>query len=398
MTSRTVLFGAFDRHNFGDMLFPHVAAALLGGKTALFAGVVERDLGPVGGHRTAALHSLARELESASVNLIHVGGEILTCDAWQVAVMALPPDQARRAIAAHDGDAAGRLAWGHRQLQRQRLAPYVAEKGLFSHPRAWVFCGVGGVEWADVPSDFRAEVLEVLKQADYLSVRDRFTQVLLAEEGIAAKRVPDPAVMVEELFGDQVRQRLKSGEVAQARAAFPQGYVAVQFSADFGDDATLAVLAEQLDRVASERGLGLVFFRAGAAPWHDDLEPYRRLIPRLRHGAGRVFESLDLWDICALIAGSRGYCGSSLHGRIVAAAFALPRLNIVHPGPSAKPGKQEAYARTWEEGYLGVTAVEGVAEGMELALATEEADRVRSAERLRALYRQGAAEWMALLA
>lgn len=46
-----ILFGAFDRHNLGDLLFPHVAAALLPGRELLFAGLADRDLRALGGHR-----------------------------------------------------------------------------------------------------------------------------------------------------------------------------------------------------------------------------------------------------------------------------------------------------------------------------------------------------------
>ena len=35
----TILFGAFDRHNFGDLLFPYIAAALLPDTPVLFAGL-----------------------------------------------------------------------------------------------------------------------------------------------------------------------------------------------------------------------------------------------------------------------------------------------------------------------------------------------------------------------
>ena len=57
----TILFGAFDRHNFGDLLFPHIAAALLPGVEPIFAGLAERDLRPFGGHRVRALAELAAE-------------------------------------------------------------------------------------------------------------------------------------------------------------------------------------------------------------------------------------------------------------------------------------------------------------------------------------------------
>ena len=46
-----VLFGAFDRHNFGDLLFPHLMTALLPGRDFQFAGLAARDLRAFGGHR-----------------------------------------------------------------------------------------------------------------------------------------------------------------------------------------------------------------------------------------------------------------------------------------------------------------------------------------------------------
>lgn len=57
---RTVVFGAFDRHNLGDLLFAHVVAALLRGRDLVFAGIADRDLTAWGGHRVAARNSLER--------------------------------------------------------------------------------------------------------------------------------------------------------------------------------------------------------------------------------------------------------------------------------------------------------------------------------------------------
>jgi len=81
----TILFGAFDRHNFGDLLFPHIAATLLPGENLIFAGLAERDLRPYGGHQVRALIQLAAEMGGQAANILHVGGELLTCDVWQAA-------------------------------------------------------------------------------------------------------------------------------------------------------------------------------------------------------------------------------------------------------------------------------------------------------------------------
>ena len=54
-SSPLVLFGAFDRHNFGDLLFPHLLTALLPGQAFECAGLAARDLRAFGGHRVKPL-------------------------------------------------------------------------------------------------------------------------------------------------------------------------------------------------------------------------------------------------------------------------------------------------------------------------------------------------------
>jgi hypothetical protein len=44
-----ILFGPFDRHNLGDLLFAHIASALLPGRELVVAGLAERDLRPSAG-------------------------------------------------------------------------------------------------------------------------------------------------------------------------------------------------------------------------------------------------------------------------------------------------------------------------------------------------------------
>ncbi|ODV03131.1 MAG: hypothetical protein ABT20_14755 [Rubrivivax sp. SCN 70-15] len=384
-----ILFGAIDRHNFGDLLFPHVASALLPGQDLVCAGLAGRDLRPHGGHRVLALASLALGAGDPPCSLIHVGGEILDCSAWQAAVMLLPPDEARPTVAYLESRPEARRAWVRDRLGSTALAPYVVSRRTHRALTRVVHAGVGGAGLDRADVDLRAEVLADLQAADAVGVRDRCTLGHLAAAGLDARLMPDAAVMVDELFGARIRARADRGEVARARRAFPQGYVAVQFSADFGDDESLTTIAAQLDHVAARHGLGVLLFRAGAAPWHDDAALLDRVATRMQPGSARRFESLDLWDLCALIASSRAYCGSSLHGRIVAAAFALPHLNLRSPAAHG-PSKQAAYAATWDEpGQPGEVDPRDLAEGLHSALAVSPERLRHEAARLARLYREG---------
>ncbi|MEW6647625.1 MAG: polysaccharide pyruvyl transferase family protein [Pseudomonadota bacterium] len=354
-----LLFGAFDRHNFGDLLFPHIAAALLPGRRLIHAGLAARDLRPYGGHQTRAIAPLALELRDRPLHILHVGGELLACDAWQAAVMLQTPEQAQEMIARCEHDPAQRRTWAAQTLGLGDEAPYCIARELFPAAKQVSYCAVGGVDLAARPAELRREVLAKLHAADGVGVRDKVTQSHLAAAGIDAMLLPDPAVMVRELFDAEIQRHARYGEAAQVRAAFPQGYLAVQLSADFGDDATLAAIAAQLDAIARASGFAIVLFRAGAAPWHDDLACYRRLAACMHAPAIWLFTSLHLWDICALIAHSRGYCGSSLHGRIVAMAHGLPRINVRQPAPTEIPAKQQAYCASWELPGLPVQVAAG---------------------------------------
>lgn len=331
-----ILFGACDSHNLGDLLFPHIAAALLAPRQVVAAGLAARDLTAFGGHRVRAIGEALREFPDAPV--IHAGGELLCCDAWEAAVMLLPPEEAPGVIAQYDGRPE-RFDWARQFLGCDDRAPYCISKSQPPRHGAVVFNGVGGVDLDRRDAALRAEVLDKLRGADWIGVRDRATLAHLAAAGIAARLMPDAAVLTAELFGERIRERAEAGETAAVRAAFPQGHLAVQFAAALGDDATLARITDGLTREAA--GRGIVFFRAGAAPWHDELEAYRHAAARLP--GARVFESLDIWDLCALITSSSAFCGSSLHGRIVAEAFGVPVIEGIVPAGQ----KVAAYRETW---------------------------------------------------
>jgi hypothetical protein len=103
---------------------------------------------------------------------------------------------------------------------------------------------------------------------------------------------------------------------------------------------------------------------------------------------------VHLWDLCALLAGSAGYCGSSLHGRIVATAFGRPRLNLLPPQGGA-PGlegaaKHRAYVESWElPGLPGCVAVADAGDALREALAADPARLRAHGHALAAVFRAG---------
>ena len=353
-----ILFGAFDRHNLGDLLLGRIAAELaarlLPGREVRFAGLASRDLRADGGARVQALAELVREWHPAPREgapasppaLLQVGGEILGCGAWEAAVMLLDTTGAAHAIALHDRDPSAREAWARGVLGSARGLPYLAPHAALPPGTRIVHTGIGGVGFASLPAALRAEALAELHTAARVQVRDRCTRDALAAAGLDAELVPDPAVLVERLLGAEVTRSAATGEIAVLRARFPRGYVAVQLAAESGDDATLATLADELAATARDRGLSIVLFCAGRAPWHDDPEVLERLRRRLPDPKSAVVaESRHVLDLCALIASAALCCASSLHARIVADAFARPAISIACG--TAQAAKLRAWLDSW---------------------------------------------------
>ena len=123
-----------------------------------------------------------------------------------------------------------------------------------------------------------------------------------------------------------------------------------------------------------------------------------RLAQRVPAGTTRVAESLDLWDVCALFAGSAAVIASSLHGRIVATAFALPRISLQPGAATQRILKLDAWVQTWEpESAASVVMPAGLADALATALREPRATRAESARQLAAACRAGYAALLAAL-
>lgn len=342
MPRRLILFGAFDRHNFGDLLLARCAAAAYPGREPVFAGLAARDLAACGGYRVRPLAEVIATYGDDAADFVHVGGELLTTTAWEAAVMLQTPDAAARAVAAYDRDADARRAWAQAVLGGTRRMPYVVDAAEL--PPAWEvrFNAVGGVGLKGLAPPEREEVRAALLHARAVTVRDIATRAAVARAGLVVDLAPDPATATPRRFATRIAHCATQGEVADIARRIPR-WIAVQLAACRGDDATLDRFAALLLRHASRLDAGFVLFRAGLAPWHDDTETLLRLCARLRPRPAVLLRSAHVLDICAILRGACAYFGTSLHGWVVAHAFGVPARCLVESGTD----KAAAYVDSW---------------------------------------------------
>ncbi len=318
-----ILFGAFDRHNFGDLLLGEIAAAETDRKV-LFAGLAARDMRKSGGRQVHRLGDLLAEWPrrcGGAPELLHVGGEILTTTAWEAAVMLCDDARVADVIRRYDHNASARDRWAAARLQTIRRLPYVIDKAALPQGSRVSFRAVGGTGFVRLPKAIREEARTALANSTSASVRDRLTQAALVAEGLMLPLEADSAVRIATRFGATVAAAMAHEAFVALRHEFPSGWIALQFAAEHADDATLRALAVELDAL----GMPIVAFRAGAAPWHDSIDAYARLGRALRQPM-RIFHALGIWQICAVIAASDALLATSLHASLVARAYGRPLI------------------------------------------------------------------------
>lgn len=346
-----VVFCACDRHNLGDLLFPHLAEARFRPRRLLVAGLVARDLRDVGGHEVHALADLARDGRLQGATLLHAGGEILDTRTREAAVMTLDPAEADAVLAMLEpapGGASAEAAWCRATIGTSTPLPYVAARDALPGVRRVLFDAVGGVAVDRLPAEERGALRTRLAAADMLAVRDRVTQAHLQALGLDPVLAPDPAVEVAARLGEPIRAHAARGEVAALRAACPDGFGTLQLAAALGDDASLDAIARAVRRAAGDVPAWLVL-RAGDAPWHDDARVAQRLAARLREDGASVHvpASRHVFDLCAFLGLTRLHVGTSLHAAIVATAFGMPVVGLDAASSGGRATKLSAWAATW---------------------------------------------------
>ena len=163
--------------------------------------------------------------------------------------------------------------------------------------------------------------------------------------------VPDCAVMVKELYRDEVSSALKEVRSELFPVNENRKYIAVQFRSQFEPSFNVKLLPEELDRVARETNCTIVLFAAGTVPHHDSFEVYRNVASQMKEPV-IVYEADHVWKTVATIAGAEAVFSTSLHVRIMAFIFLKPRVTWCtlesDKWDAAVSGKHASFINLWE--------------------------------------------------
>jgi hypothetical protein len=339
MKSKKIGFiGAYERDNFGDILFLYVTKKILNEE----AGLSGEPLSIVSSAMTECLDGLkVKSYNKYSLReyniLFSVGGEIINCTTQQALKMSLPSTYSK------EKDLFSKISrdyFGTKGIGIDDLA-YIPTAMDFKEGElpAIIINSAGGSGFNYLPEGTKKKAIATMKSSKYISVRDPQTQRLLKEHGIHSELYPDIVHYISNYL------KFKNNN--------DRDYIVFQCSKLYIDHKGHKAIASKLYELATKYSKKIVFLEAGRASGHDDYGSYEKIISLMDSGfKHEIFEKRNALEIVKLIAGAYITITTSLHCRIVSEAYSVPRVSLKHYiGNDMVGDKTSKYAAYWDSDY-----------------------------------------------
>lgn len=342
-----LIYGATDRFNYGDLLFPvilsHVVNLIHPGCRIENVSITKSDFRDRGGLPTIPLKNLISSGEFNEYDRVIVaGGQVLNAR-WTKIISYLDPNfsnllrATRKIFGLKGADIVARYFSGISWLQ-----PFVVPSGFFKNGSV-AYNAVGGINIERLPEDYLSALIKSIEAADYVSVRDKATQEAFGRLGVEVNLAPDSAILMSSIFSrDSLFEKVRPHVSAYVEGS-SNSYLVFQIGINFVKSRE-ASIAKAIERISCEQGLKVVLLAIGTATDHED----HIALKNIRNYIGPsvdVFQLYDgsIWEIMLILSGAAFYLGTSLHGAITAISFAVPHMPF-----TGQVEKLKEFLKTWD--------------------------------------------------
>lgn len=364
--NKILIIGAFDRFNYGDLLFPIIIEQQLKTYSSAldieYFGIVESDLSSLGGKPTKSIQQFYESCENGTqrANIIVAGGESIAVT-WHSLLVALNKKyKIIRRYQHHFEKFIDLNKFAKNILKGQTELPFVFNSDDFKSVDHVIFNSLGGSEIPDSIFKKVKGLRKKLQQVDYFSVRDKVTKRNMDQLDIPTKLFPDSAILMSKFYPNKVLETLVSADVKSYVEKNVGNYVFFQINRNHAKNQEEQI-ASQLNAIYKQTQTEICLCPIGKASNHNDDEALQKILPYLEN-TGHFFEEVNVWDIMYLIANSKCYIGTSLHGAITAMSYAIPYVGV-------NVTKLNSYLNTWGiEGINKIVKIDSLSEQFNIAI------------------------------
>jgi len=289
-------YGACGRHNFGDLLFPHILLEVFKINNILydkitFCDILERDMSLYGGHEVKSISRIFNE----NIDCIFmIGGEVYHCDIDSaINMFDIELDENNNDIDI---------------IKKNIKNPiYLIDKELLKNKNT--ICIANSIGGTTVINDFSENKL---LNYDYVSTRDSCYNRNLFDI------TPDCAILTKLFFDNKINSFKNNFNFMKNK------YIAIQINTHLINTIDI----NNFINIQKYFNLPIYFFVAGIAKGHDDFKNYNDIIEN--NDNMFIFEETNIWKICCLIANSYITIGTSLHVRILSFCYSTIRFTLTN--------------------------------------------------------------------
>ncbi|MDH6235935.1 polysaccharide pyruvyl transferase family protein [Cryobacterium sp. CG_9.6] len=356
-----LLVGAYERDNFGDLLFFQLTREYLSDFRVTAGSIIGADMTGLLGTMVHPHNSLlARERWDA---IWVVGGEVGGVSAENALTMSLNDSEG----GVFDRvSAIGRDAILSFLADSSAIAPaYFPQLSRFSLNRdtPLIINSVGlATMQPQGASDSDDLAISALRGATALHVRDPASAAFAADAGLKATLGPDMVHAISILHP----------ELGNGSDPEKDPYFLFQANANLIGAYGAEAIAQSLVDISETTGWRPVLFLAGVARHHDRSDQYDEVIRAIHQTApslhAMVISTRNPLELAGWIARSQLWIGSSLHGRIIAGSFAKPRVSLENR-------KVETYASKWDVEFPTKVGISSMTDSVSVAISKAQIDQ-----------------------
>lgn len=313
-----ILYGAFDRHNYGDLLFPLIMERVINElhpkKKVLIAGLINSDLSKYGVKKTIAIKK-ALEISKHDATLILAGGDVVACD-WQSAYGYLLP---KSLFSLYERIACYYFPKSTQYLTTRLMGltsdlPFNLSRNDVGKSRKVIYNSVGATGVSNVTKEQKIFALgELMNETNFVSVRDLFSQAQLERIGcISSHLAPDSATVMSSYISIDELEKKSSNSTKNIIETYMSGYIVFQISQGHvkGKEKTFA---KALTDTSQAFNLPIVFIAIGNAAGHNDAAGVHKVASLLTKGTTySTYLDGNIFDLMNIIRNASCYCGSSI--------------------------------------------------------------------------------------
>lgn len=324
MLKRINIIGAFDRYNYGDVLLPIILSNRLKEYNfdIKYVSLKSADLTYCGGVKTESLLNLQNRDNNNDIFLV-VGGDVVGADIGTM-YLHMCENKIKVFLFKCIRKIIGKNFFNKLCLKITKINsiyPWVIDKKLYGKKIKIIYNAVGATNALSIKnSDDKEKLLDVLKQCNYISVREDFSSKIISP--IKSDIYPDSAISMSRYYPISELDKKTDTFLKEYIHSKKNKYVTIQINREYLKDKNINIICNELRKII-DFGYDIVLLPIGFAALHEDLYSLRKIYKLIDCENVRLFEKINIFEIMNIISNSYLFLGTSLHGNITAMSYGV---------------------------------------------------------------------------